>query len=117
MGPLLRLNRATDVAFGSICVDQSLAFRIQDDHPWDTTTVSTTQTIGHFFSVGHPVGIDLHVDEIASQQLRNVGGPEELLESSAPTSPGSPEMHQHLATILFRLLECSCKDLFGILRS
>ena len=55
--------------------------------------------------MGHPVGIDLHVDEIASQQLRNVGGPEELLESSAPTSPGSTQMKKNFATILTRLLQ------------
>lgn len=66
--------------------------------------------------MGHPVGIDLHVDEIASQQLRNVGGPEELLESSTPTSPGRPEMYQNLAAILLRKPQCRGKNLLSILR-
>ena len=42
MGPLLRLNRTTDVAFGAICVDQSLALGVEDDHPRDATLAGPT---------------------------------------------------------------------------
>ncbi len=42
MGPLLRLNRTTDVAFGAICIDQSLALGVEDDHPRDATLAGPT---------------------------------------------------------------------------
>ncbi len=96
---------APDIPFGAITGDQFVPLAVKDHHPWNTTLLLPADSGGHFFSVGHPVGVNFEVDVIDFQRAGHYLGVEELLELAAPTSPGSTQMKKNFATILTRLLQ------------